>query len=131
MAKLVEDAGMDGLVETVERHAVKSTESANEEVLPEADEILLRLLRGMLQDRSWGVRANEVLQAAVGEEPSLFTRYTARGVAAVFNRYGIKSRRSGGKRYFNATENQWTAIEQAYGIDLVPDGAGEETDGIK
>jgi hypothetical protein len=118
MAKLVEDTGLDGLVETVERHAIKSIESAHEEIVAEVDEILLRLLREMLQDKSWGVTANEVLQAAIGEEPSLFPRYTARGVAAVFNRYGIKSRHSGGKRYFSATENQWKAIGQSYGIDL-------------
>ena len=131
MAKLVEDAGMGGLVETVERHALKSIESAHEEIVPEIDEIVLRLLRGMSQDKPWGVRANEVLQAAIVEEPTLFTRYTARGVAAIFNRYGIKSRRSGGKRYFSATEDQWKTIEQSYGIDLALEGPDEGTNGTK
>ncbi len=131
MAKLVEDDGMEGLVETVERHALKSIESAHEETVPEADEVLLRLLRGMLRDKPWGVRANEVLQAAIAEEPSLFTKYTARGVAAVFNRYSIKSRRSGGKRYFSATESQWKAIEQSYGLDLALEGSDEGTNGNK
>ena len=131
MAKLVEDAGMGGLVETVERHALKSIESAHEEIVPEADEIVLRLLRGMSQDKPWGITANEVLQAAIAEEPSLFTKYTARGLAAIFNRYGIKSRRSGGKRYFSATESQWKAIEQSYGLDLEPRDPHEGTSGSK
>jgi hypothetical protein len=131
MARLVEDAGMDGLVETVERHAIKSIESSHEEIVPEVDEVLLRLLREMSQDKPWGVTANEVLQAAIAEEPSLFTRYTARGVAAVFNRYGIKSQRSGGKRYFSATESQWKAIEQSYRIDLALGGPDDGTNGNK
>jgi hypothetical protein len=131
MATLIEDAGMDGLVETVEKHAIKSIESTHEEIVPEVDEILLRLLREMSQDKSWGVTANEVLQAAIGEESSLFQRHTARGVAAVFNRYGIKSRRSGGKRYFSATENQWKVIEQSYGLDLELREPHEGTSGNK
>ena len=128
---MVEDAGMDGLVETVETHALKSIESAHEETVPEADEVLLRLLQGMSQDKPWGVTANEVLQAAITEEPPLFTKYTARGVAAIFNRYGIKSRRSGGKRYFSAIESQWKAIEQSYGLDLALEGPDEGTNGNK
>lgn len=131
MAKLVEDAGMDGLVEAVEEHALKSIASAQEDVVPEADEILLRLLRQMIEDKTWGVTAKEVLQVAISEEPSLFSRYTARGVAAVFNRYGIKSRRSGGKRYFSATEDQWEAIQESYGIDLEMTGSDEGTNGSK
>ncbi len=118
MAKLIEEAGMDGLVETVQAHALKSIDSAHEEIVPEVDEILLRLLRQMLRDKKWGVTAGELLEAAIAEEPSLFTKYTARGISAVLGRYGIRAERSGGKRLFRPTEEQWKAIERAYGIDL-------------
>ena len=118
MAKLVEDTGMGGFVGEVEQHAAKSVESLNEDVVPEVDEVLLRLLRQMLEDKSWGVTAGELLQAANAEEPSLFSRYTARGIAAVLNRYGIRSHRSGGKRYYRTTEEHWRSIERSYGIDL-------------
>jgi len=131
LAKLVEDAGMEGLVETVEKHALKSIQSAHEDIVPEVDEILLRLLRQMLEDKSWGVTPSELLQAAVAEEPSLFTRYTARGISAIVGRYGIKAERSGGRRLLRATEERWKAIEQSYGIDLESSGPDEGTVGNK
>ena len=129
IAKLVENAGMDGLVETIERYALKSVASAQEHIVPEVDEILLRLLRQMVMDRQWGVTAGDVLQAAKEEEPALFARYTSRGVGAVFNRYDIRSRPSGGKRYFRPDERQWKAIEQSYGIDFELQEQDEETTG--
>jgi hypothetical protein len=131
MAKLVEDAGMDGLVEAVERYALRSLACAQEDSVPEIDEILLRLLRQMLRDQPWGVTAGEVLLAAKEEDPSLFLHYSPRGVAAVFKRYGITSRPSGGKRYFRPDEKQWQAIEESYGIDFELRGPDEGTNGNK
>ena len=110
LAKFVQDAGMDGLVETVEEYALKCIETASDDIVPEVDEILLRHLKQLLEDRPWGLTAGEVLEAAKEEEALLFARYSARGVGAVFNRYGIKSHRSGGKRYFKATEAQWRSF---------------------
>jgi len=118
MAKLVEEAGMEGLVESVEQYALRSIESAYEDIVPETDEILLRLLRQMLEDKAWGVTAGEVLRAAKEEEMSLFVRYTARGVSAVFGRYGIKAGRTGGKRLIRVAEDQWKRIEESYQIDF-------------
>ncbi len=116
---------MGGLVETVERYALRSIALVQEDTVPEVDEILLRLLRQMMADRPWGVTAGEVLQVAKEEEPALFARYTSRGIGAVFNRYDIKSRPSGGRRYFRPDEKKWRAIEDSYGIDFElnePDG---------
>ncbi len=61
MAELVENAGMAGLVEAVQRHALSSITSAQEDVMPEVDEVLLRILWQMLKDKPWGVTAGEVL----------------------------------------------------------------------
>lgn len=131
MAKLIENAGMDGLVEAVERHALKSVESSQEDIVPEVDEVLLRTLRQMLDDKPYGVTAGDVLKAANEEEPSLFSHYTPRGVAAVFKRYGIHSQPSGGKRYLKPNETRWQAIEASYSIDFALKGPGGETDGNK
>jgi hypothetical protein len=118
MAQFVENAGMAGLVEMIRRHALKLLESADEDIVAEVDDILLRLLKQRLDDQPWGVTASEILKTAKELEPSLFMRYSARGVGAVLNRYGIKSHRSGGKRLFGATTEQWKAIGESYGIDL-------------
>ena len=131
MAKLIENAGMKGLVEAVEQHALKFIESSQEEIVPEVDEVLLRTLRQMLEDKPYGVTAGDVLEAANEEEPSLFSRYTPRGIAAVFKRYGIQSRPSGGKRYYRPDENRWKAIETSYGIDFDLKGPDEGTTGTK
>lgn len=125
-AKLVENAGMEGLVQMVEQHALKSAGAAHEETVPEADEMLLRLLRQMVADNPWGATSQEVLHAAKEQEPVLLSRYSPRGVGAVFNRYGIRTERSGGKRLLRPTEEQWKAIESSYGIDL---GSTESDDG--
>lgn len=127
LAKFVEDAGMDGLVETVETHVAKSIASANDEVVPEVDEILLQLLRQQVRAKPWGVTAGEILASAKNEEVALFSRYSARGVSAVYGRYGIRAQRSGGKRYLRPTEEQWKTIEESYGIDLGLSGQENET----
>jgi hypothetical protein len=118
MARLVEHAGAEGLLEIMKEYAIKSVQSVNEDIVPEADEILLRLLKEQLVDKPWGITAGELLEKTKDENPAIFSRYGARGVGAVLNRYGIKSKRSGGKRNFCPTESQWRAIEESYGIDL-------------
>jgi len=131
MAKLVEEAGATGLLEIVEKHALRCIQSVNEDVVPESDEILLRLLSGKVEDSQQGITAGELLIAAVNDAPAVFSRYSARGVSAILNRYGIKSHRSGGKRYFCPTHSQWQAIEESYEIDLgftKPDGETTDND---
>lgn len=118
IATLIEDAGLKGLVADVEQHAIKSVESAHESAMPEIDELLLRTLKQMQEDRPWGITAGEVLRTAKEIEPVLLARYSERGVGAVLNRYGIKSRPSGGRKYFRPGEKQWKAIEESYGADF-------------
>ena len=71
MASLVEEAGVDGLVAKVERHAIKSIESVHEDAIPEVDEILLRTLKQMLDDKTWGITPAELLQTVNTDLPPL------------------------------------------------------------
>jgi hypothetical protein len=128
MARFVEEAGAEHLVEIVREYAVKSAESTNEDIVPESDEILLRLLKEQLADEPRGITAGALLEKAKIENASIFARYGARGIGGILNRYGIKSHRSGGKRYFRPTENQWRAIEASYGIDLKLTESKDETE---
>jgi hypothetical protein len=129
MARFVEEAGAKHLVEIVKEYAVKCAESTNEDIVPESDEILLRLLKEQLADEPWGITAGTLLEKAKIENASIFARYGARGIGAILNRYGIRSHRSGGKRYFRPTDNQWRAIEASYGIDLKLTESEDETEG--
>ncbi|MBN2138297.1 MAG: hypothetical protein JW720_10865, partial [Sedimentisphaerales bacterium] len=126
MAKFVEDAGADGLLEIMKGYALKSAQAINDDTVPESDEILLQLLKQKLVDKPWGVTAGELLEKAKEEHPAIFSRYGARGIGAVLKRYGIKSERSGGKRYFRPTEDKWRAIEGSYGIELGPTESDDE-----
>ncbi len=129
IATVVEEAGMDGLVDDVKRHAVKSIESAHEDAVPELDEMLLRTLKQMLEDREWGVTPGELLQTVSAAEPSLGARYTPRGISTILTRYGIKTKRTDGKRLLRVSNKQWKAIEQSYGIDMEFDDVDETKGG--
>lgn len=129
MAKFVEDAGADGLLEIMKEYALQSAQSTNDEIVPESDEILLQMLKQQVAEKPWGITAGELLEKAKEEHPVIFSRYGARGIGAVLNRYGIKSHRTGGKRYFRPNDSQWQAIEASYGIDLGSTEAEIETNG--
>ncbi len=83
IAALVEDAGLQGLVAEVEQHAIKSMESAHESAMPEIDELLLRTLKQMQEDRSWGVTAGEVLRAAKEIESAVLCKIAAGGTCSM------------------------------------------------
>ena len=129
MAKFVEDAGADGLLGIMKEYALKSAQATNDDIVPESDEILLQLLKEQLVDKPWGITAGELLEKAKEEHSAIFSRYGARGIGAVLNRYGIKSHRTGGKRYFRPMDSQWQAIEASYGIDFGSMESGNETNG--
>jgi putative DNA primase/helicase len=130
IATVIEEAGLKGLVAEVERHAIKSMESAHEDAIPELDEVLLRSLRRMLEDKPWGITPGALLEAVIAEEPSLCPRHTPRGISTILTRYGIKTGRTGGKRLLRVDDHQWKAIEASYGVDLTADGS-EEANGSK
>ncbi len=129
MAKFVEDAGADGLLGIMKEYALKSAQATNDDIVPESDEILLQLLKEQLVDKPWGITAGELLEKAKEEHSAIFSRYGARGIGAVLNRYGIKSHRTDGKRYFRPMDSQWQAIEASYGIDFGSMESGNETNG--
>jgi hypothetical protein len=118
IAKLVEEAGVNGLLSNIKEHAIKSLESVNDEVVPETDEIVLKQLVEQIRDKPHGITAGELLKKAKEEDVNLFARYSPKGIGSILNRYGIKAHRSGGKRYFCPTDRQIRAIEESYGIEL-------------
>lgn len=47
---------------------------------------------------------------------TLSARFTPKGIGTIFRRCGITATRTGSKRLFRPTENQWRAFAQSYGI---------------
>jgi len=95
--------------------------------VPESDEILLQLLKQQVVEKPWGITAGELLEKAKEDHAAIFSRYGARGIGAVLNRYGIKSHKSGGKRYFRPDDSKWRAIKESYGIELGYTESEDET----
>ena len=118
MAFLVQESGAEHLVEFLTQHMHKCIQSGQDDAVPETDEVVLHALKDLLGENPHGVRAGQVLDRVKDEEASLFGLYSARGIGAILNRYGLRSNRSGGKRYYRMTAGQWKSIQQSYGITL-------------
>ena len=118
LAKMIEDSGAEGLLDLVKEHARKSVALISEDTIPESDEILLSLLKELLDDEPLGVTASRLLEKAKEQEPAMFNVFSPRGIGEVLKRYGIKSHRKGGKRPYQPTEKQLLAIQESYGIEL-------------
>ena len=118
LAKMIEDSGAEGLLDLVKEHAIKSVALISEDTIPESDEILLCLLKELLECEPLGVTASRLLDKAKEQDPAMFNVFSPRGIGEVLKRYGIKSHRKGGKRPYQPTEKQLLAIQESYGIDL-------------
>ncbi|MGH2271269.1 hypothetical protein ACQ9LF_05665 [Anaerohalosphaeraceae bacterium U12dextr] len=117
LADMLEQDGASGLVQIVEEFAVKTMES-NEEIIPETDEILLRLLQEEMDSGSFGIAPNQLLEKAREKEPSLFNKYSARGISSILNRYNLKSQKSNGKRVYRPSQQELETVCQLYGVEL-------------
>ncbi len=117
-AKMIQDSGAIGLLDLVKEHAKKSVISISDDTTPESDEILLCLLKELLDEDPNGITASRLLEKAKEQDPTMFNVFSPRGVGEVLKRYGVKSHRRGGKRLYQPTEKQLLAIQESYGIDL-------------
>jgi hypothetical protein len=121
LASMIEDGGAVGLVELVQEYAARVTEAAQDDQTPDADEVLLKILAEMVQDRKRlsPPMPGEVLAKAKLAEPETFKRWTARGVSVQLKRYGIVAVKSGGQRlYRDVTETDLLRIQRHYSINL-------------
>lgn len=120
LAAFAEQSGADGLLATLRRHALYVTELQTDDSTPDTDELLLRLLADDVTGGSSGnITPGELLRRARDREPSLFSKWSARGVSAALKRYKVPTKkRNGRKVYREVTVTQLCEIEAAYSIDL-------------
>ena len=121
LAAAIQDAGLPGLLELVQRHAARVTESSRDDETPDIDELLLRLLAGALQEqaRPSAPSPAEILAKAQQAEPEMFRRWTARAVSVHLKRYGITVVKAGGQRlYRDVTIPDLRRVQRHYSMDL-------------
>jgi hypothetical protein len=117
LAAWFEDRGARGLLDLLRRHALLLIEQGREAATPPDDEVLLQALARAVGS-GIAPTAGELL-ATVGEvEPSLFRNWTARAVAAHLKRYGIGSRKTNGRKFFDPSPADLRRVQESYGIDL-------------
>ena len=119
LAAWTEDHGAKGLLALMQRYAAESNESATDDQIPDADEMLLHILadhvKSAMQDE---LTPGGLLAKAKDVELSLFRKWSPQGVGRALGRYGVRSGHSGPRTYRKVTRRQLRRIEERYGMDL-------------
>jgi len=117
IAAWLEAHGAHGMLDLLRQHALLLIESSREAATPPDDEAILRALARAV---SSGITptAGELLATVQAAEPSLFHKWTAKGVSNHIKRYGIGSRKTHGRYIFSPSPADLIRVQQSYGIDL-------------
>jgi hypothetical protein len=115
----VESHGARGLLALLQEHALAAIDRGRDEAVPDADEVLLRVLAEAVR---FGERPtpHDILAKATEAEPVIFKNWHPRTVTARLKSYGIPTpRKIGSRREFrDATPDVLRRIQESYGIDL-------------
>ncbi len=129
VAQVVQDDGIEGLVELLATTATKSVAESAELRTPEADQVLLAVLAEALRDGirvqvdgSWQLvyqpTSAELLAVCLERSKATFDKWSPSGTATRLRNYGIRSVKSGSRREFRCTPSQVVEVCERYGIEL-------------
>ena len=121
LASWLEEAGATGLLGIMQDQAADSIELSRDDAMPEADEVLLRLVTdAVVRGTHTATQAKDVLARARDLDLETFRSYTAKRVANALKRYEIRTHKSpGGRRvYGKVTMAQLRRVERNYGFEL-------------
>jgi hypothetical protein len=118
LASWIEDRGATGLLRLVQENAFRLIDSSREDQTPDADEVLLRLLKDHVEDLGTPT-PSQLLEKARSLDEETFRRWSSRGVSNALRKYGIVTRASHGVRaYRDVTVDDLARIQVTYGIPL-------------
>ena len=117
IAAWLEDRGAHGLLDLLRKHALLLIESSREAATPPDDEAILRALARAVGS-GIAPTANELLAVVQDAEPSLFHKWTPKGVSNHLKRYGILSKKTNGRKFFAPSPADLLRVQMNYGIDL-------------
>jgi len=120
MAGWLESCGAGGLLGMMQTYAAAVIDANREDQVPDVDELLLRLLAdSVMGGFNDGLTPAELLRRANEREPSIFAKWSTRGIAWALKRYGIQTKASHGTRtYRDVSPFHLAEIERRYGLDL-------------
>ena len=126
IASLSSDSQM---IDFVIGHAARQIETDTDDATPEADPSLLSALCDLLRT-SPKVSPGDVLEAARDIDPDAYEEnWNARRVSAVLRRYGFRTTRRHGKRFYDITPSHVADVAARYGYVVPPAGGGETAGG--
>jgi len=118
LAAFVQDHGEAGLLDMLQAHALQSIDLGRDDSVPDTDETLLELLAEHVQ-RGEQPTPGELLQEARVRDVDAFTRWSPRGVSARLANYGVRTKKTHGRRAIKGvTIGQLATIQDTYAIDL-------------
>lgn len=118
LAAYLEDHGAAGLLALMQKYALDSIQSGQEDTTPDADETLLRLLADELRE---GGRPTpgEILSKAQAADERGFRNWSARGVAEHLKRYGLTTCYLHGHKVYNLRQlDTLRRVQRSYGVAL-------------
>jgi len=118
LAGWLEGYGAEGLKELLHEFALRASEAAAEDSIPEVDSILLKLLADSLQG---GRRPSpsELQGLAESKSPALFRSWSSKMVSAKLKKYGIIAQKTSGQRIYGwDCQAQLLEIQRRYKVDL-------------
>lgn len=122
LAGWFEERGADGLVGVLGEHALGVAETTRDDAVPEADELLVKLLaEHVLFSTHRTLKAGDLLRQACDLDAVTFRNWSPKGIAAALARYGIRTKRAtgnAGRVYGGVGLPELRRIAAAYGFDL-------------
>jgi hypothetical protein len=119
LAAWLEDHGADDLLGLVQDHAVETVGAARDDVIPEADEIILEVLAAAVEAGQAPTSA-DLLRHAQARDEVTFRHWSPKTVTSRLKSYGIACPRKvgGERRYGDVTLNTLRRTAERYGVDL-------------
>jgi hypothetical protein len=127
LAAWLESCGAGGLAGVLREHTERTIETNRDDAVPEADELLVRLLaEHVVAGTNRTLKAGDLLKQARDVDAVTFAKWTPKGVGNALARYGLRTRKgtgNTGRTYARVTPADIRRVQGAYSFELaLPDG---------
>jgi hypothetical protein len=122
LAAWLDEAGASGLLALMREHTERTIEASRDDSVPEAHELLLRLLaEHVVAGTNRTLKAGDLLRQARDADSVTFGKWSPKGIANALARYGLRTRKgtgNTGRIYAAVSLSDLRRVEEAYGFDL-------------
>ncbi len=117
LAAWIESHGAHGLLRLLQEHALATIDAGREDVTPDADETLLRILADEIRMGNTPT-PGDILAKAQATDAAGFKTWKARGVSEHLKRYGAATHKTCGRKVYKVSLESLRTIQASYGVDL-------------